>query len=583
MLEMQVQTQAEVKESLELDLLAAVERITKAEDRMARLEAAAEERMGRLEVALAEATAAAAAASSGANGVATAATSCSSASRGFAGTQLLDHEWSELKACFPSKTNIDAKTGAGAERLLVYFRAAQWTRYISTGDRWSAFLADVRVYMQKRAANELLLISTLHPRVVPLRKGKKRNAEAIQDDVPSAQGQALAIQDCQVLSIQDGNADGGDSLFISMRVDTLGLAGDGGYEQCCWETAMPAENTLGSLQRAFLHHHGIMDGVAKLVYKTAELSDDLPLDRSLADCGFTDPELLYIVAAVPEEHTFCVDSDGNIVESNECFNVQDGYLLDSPAVNGSDLLGYQLDGTHAPRQSARGITQLGNTCYGNALLQSLSAIEAFRFWVGDHKRLCSGHRCVLCMVAEDMMALGGTLKSTLCCHKCKSKTGKIDLVSCFSVDVPSSGPQTLEAALRSYCSRQALHADKDEPCIDCGAVGDRTKQLSVLSWPKVLAIHVRRWLEGERPGHFTKDSRHLSFDIAYHGFPGAYKLASIVQHVGRAFGSGHYHAFARTDRDEWLMFNDGAVRQSSAREVMSREAYMLFYERQDLA
>ena len=93
--------------------------------------------------------------------------------RGMAGTQLIDGEWQELKECFPRKTGMNASTPAGRERLMMYFRAAQWTRFVSTRDRWSAFLADAKDYMRKHASDELLRASSLHPQVVPLRRALK--------------------------------------------------------------------------------------------------------------------------------------------------------------------------------------------------------------------------------------------------------------------------------------------------------------------------------------------------------------------------------------------------------------------------
>ena len=90
--------------------------------------------------------------------------------RGMAGTQLIDGEWQELKEW---KTGLNASTPAGRERLMMYFRAAQWTRFVSSRDRCSAFLADAKDYMRKHASDELLMASSLHPQVVPLRRALK--------------------------------------------------------------------------------------------------------------------------------------------------------------------------------------------------------------------------------------------------------------------------------------------------------------------------------------------------------------------------------------------------------------------------
>ena len=75
----------------------------------------------------------------------------------------------------------------------------------------------------------------------------------------------------------------------------------------------------------------------------------------------------------------------------------------------------------------------------------------------------------------------------------------------------------------------------------------------------------------------------MSFSPAHSGFPGNYALVSMVQHVGGTHGTGHYRAFALSDNHPWTMSDDELVKVVDEGDVLSRNAYMLFYERQTFA
>jgi len=59
-----------------------------------------------------------------------------------------------------------------------------------------------------------------------------------------------------------------------------------------------------------------------------------------------------------------------------------------------------------------------------------------------------------------------------------------------------------------------------------------------------------------------------------------YNLVAIVNHRG-VLGGGHYVAYAKNFKNnEWFEFDDSSVSQVSEQEVLSKEAYVLLYERQ---
>ena len=71
-----------------------------------------------------------------------------------------------------------------------------------------------------------------------------------------------------------------------------------------------------------------------------------------------------------------------------------------------------------PATSLRGMYHLGNTCYGNALLVSLSRLPLLRGWLSTHERtMAADHShtpsiCTACILAEDLKHLTDTSTRT---------------------------------------------------------------------------------------------------------------------------------------------------------------------------
>jgi ubiquitin carboxyl-terminal hydrolase 22/27/51 len=64
-------------------------------------------------------------------------------------------------------------------------------------------------------------------------------------------------------------------------------------------------------------------------------------------------------------------------------------------------------------------------------------------------------------------------------------------------------------------------------------------------------------------------------DPLVHRSPGWYDLSCVVVHVG-TIDAGHYICYCRRD-DQWFKFDDSKVTLASEAQVLSSEAYLLFY------
>ena len=76
-------------------------------------------------------------------------------------------------------------------------------------------------------------------------------------------------------------------------------------------------------------------------------------------------------------------------------------------VNGARELNYRLTASPSAHRIQRGLANLGNTCYGNALIFSLTSLPTVRCWLREHVEdavkspLHDTNRCALCMLARD--------------------------------------------------------------------------------------------------------------------------------------------------------------------------------------
>lgn len=60
-----------------------------------------------------------------------------------------------------------------------------------------------------------------------------------------------------------------------------------------------------------------------------------------------------------------------------------------------------------------------------------------------------------------------------------------------------------------------------------------------------------------------------------------YTLFAVINHIGN-IEAGHYTSFIRQHRNKWYRCNDHEIVQSSIKDVLDSEGYLLFYHKQIL-
>ena len=199
----------------------------------------------------------------------------------------------------------------------------------------------------------------------------------------------------------------------------------------------------------------------------------------------------------------------------------------------------------------------------------------------------------------------------------------------LSIDIGHSNadprdPGFVKPAVDSCLANFFAPEDREVNCEKCEGGTIATQTMKILSMPKVILLHLKRFIVVERPIVAGAKETELIFkknkvpvelttDLSVgkllltknnnqsnQSSPGTastlspddnYRLKSIVHHIGNTAKSGHYTTDAlRADpedgTDRWVSFDDGvAVEKSLERVVQTTQnqktAYMLLYARDD--
>uniref|UniRef100_A0A6M2DM14 Ubiquitin carboxyl-terminal hydrolase n=1 Tax=Xenopsylla cheopis TaxID=163159 RepID=A0A6M2DM14_XENCH len=180
----------------------------------------------------------------------------------------------------------------------------------------------------------------------------------------------------------------------------------------------------------------------------------------------------------------------------------------------------------------------------------------------------------------------GQLKSTLKCTICGHSSVTFDPFWDLSLPIPSrTGQVRLNQCLELFTKEEVLDGDEKPTCSKCQVRRKCTKRFSVQKFPKILVIHLKRFSPTERFRgklnslvDFPLNELDLSSYAANQGTPCVYDLYAVSNHSGTTY-SGHYTAYCKHPyTHEWHEYNDSRVSSISARNVVSNEAYVLFYE-----
>lgn len=209
---------------------------------------------------------------------------------------------------------------------------------------------------------------------------------------------------------------------------------------------------------------------------------------------------------------------------------------------------------------------------------------------------------------------GGQLQSSVTCHNCGSRSTQYepfwDLQLPLAKEGKASGrswlglkgqPTSIHDCLGLFMGDERLEGDEAFSCDTCRGKTPATKHLRLQRLPEVLVLHIKRFKYMDN-GTGDKLTAAVSFPLRGlrlheyaspearwaaagqgqgqgHG-QGEYDLFAVSNHFG-TLGGGHYTAACRVPAagggGDWYSFNDEVITKISQQQVVSQNAYILFY------
>ena len=155
--------------------------------------------------------------------------------------------------------------------------------------------------------------------------------------------------------------------------------------------------------------------------------------------------------------------------------------------------------------------------------------------------------------------------------------------SSIAIEIPSSiqqGECTLYNCLDNYTSKEL---DIRHEQHDSDSKNTYDKQLQFWSLPETLIIFIKRYDNFlNKKNNLIKcpiDSLNLlPYSIGYNNDKNIYELFSVSNHSGQMNG-GHYWCYAKNIDGKWYDFNDENVSNIDPSNIITPNAYCLFYRR----
>ncbi|KAK9162851.1 hypothetical protein Syun_003753 [Stephania yunnanensis] len=249
------------------------------------------------------------------------------------------------------------------------------------------------------------------------------------------------------------------------------------------------------------------------------------------------------------------------------------------------------------------------------------AHEFLRYAIDTLQSVClkeAGETAVGSLAEETTLIglmFGGYLKSKIKCVKCHGKSEHHERMMDLTVEIQGdigtlddalgqfTAHEVLDGENKYYCSR-ILYYRSDRAIFNFGKIHDSfvvfdllckkrcksyekaKKKLTVLEAPNILTIALKRFQTGKfgklnKSVHFPEILNMAPYISGTNDKSPIYRLYAVIVHVDvmNATFSGHYVCFVRNIQGNWFKLDDSTVEPVELENVLSREAYMLFYAR----
>lgn len=173
------------------------------------------------------------------------------------------------------------------------------------------------------------------------------------------------------------------------------------------------------------------------------------------------------------------------------------------------------------------------------------------------------------------------LATRVVCGSCGKMNESFCAVTDFALHV--TGNRTVKTAVDSYFANDEINY-QCEACRNCGIA---RKRHFIVSAPAYLCLQLKRFSgRGKKLTDLIEISSELNLRQHFlnpQDSESKFKLIAVINHFGESRNVGHYNAIFLNANGENFEFDDHNVRKVSSNLISGKDAYILFYERVEVA
>jgi ubiquitin C-terminal hydrolase len=171
---------------------------------------------------------------------------------------------------------------------------------------------------------------------------------------------------------------------------------------------------------------------------------------------------------------------------------------------------------------------------------------------------------------------GGQMEHSIKCIECGRLSTHKEVFNCISLPIPQKGKS--EISLKD-CFELFLKEEKLKFwCEICQKETSAVKKIKLDQLPSKLVIQLQRF----NPEDNSKNLRRVNFPLRLTasemsaGPVTSYRLFAVANHYGK-LNAGHYTAYCSNSQAKWYKYDDHTVTALALKDLVSPEAYILFY------
>ena len=174
------------------------------------------------------------------------------------------------------------------------------------------------------------------------------------------------------------------------------------------------------------------------------------------------------------------------------------------------------------------------------------------------------------------------------CPICKYVSYSYDPFCFLSISLPNNLNNSgidIYSLIHSFCNNESLDDDNKWKCDKCKNETKAERTITLWSTPKKLIIHLNRFKNDRSKNNMfinypLYDLNLSKYCVGYDKYSSEYNLYAVGCHIGSS-ESGHYIAYCKNLNNRWYKFNDEIVTEVEEKEVITNDAYCLFYTKKN--